>query len=197
QWRTWQSPFLLTGQEGITDGRTQAPLGGGDTGGDETAVSRGNGVPVDSKRDRQLPYGRQGCPRLQLLGLYQCPYRVEDLRSGLAVDIHSVLPASQQRLAHPRPRELPGTASVAVAAGLGPADRFLLQLLIPLPLQAQLLRHAGQPVADHIQVMVLGEGIEGHPQTEAVRQGDLLLDRLAGMQLTIHHAGTEVVAALL
>src|SRR5690606_7224425 len=46
----------------------------------------------------------------------------------------------QQGFTHPGPRELPGTPPVAVAPGGGPADGFLLQLLVPFPRQAVLRR---------------------------------------------------------
>src|SRR5256885_10998198 len=39
-----------------------------------------------------------------------------------------------------------------------------------------------QPLSHHAQVLVLAEGIEAHPQAEALGQRDLFLNHLAGMQ---------------
>src|SRR5690606_18354742 len=106
-------------------------------------------------------------------------------------------PGLQQGFTHPGPRELPGTPPVAVAPGGGPADGFLLQLLVPSPRQPVLRRQTAEPVPHHVQVVFLTEGIEGHPQPETVGQRDLLLDRRPGVQLAVDHAAGQVVAALL
>uniref|UniRef100_A0A1I8ALD0 Secreted protein n=1 Tax=Steinernema glaseri TaxID=37863 RepID=A0A1I8ALD0_9BILA len=52
------------------------------------------------------------------------------------------------------------------------------------------------PVLDHIKEVLLGERVERQPQTEAVRQGNLVLDGLAGVQLAVDHLPVLVVALL-
>src|SRR5436190_23960486 len=76
-----------------------------------------------------------------------------------------------------------------------PAARAALQR----PLQgllARLIGHSGaqalQPLADDIEILVLVEWIEGHPQAKALRERDLLLHRLPGMDLVADVLGLEV-----
>src|SRR5690348_6847162 len=75
--------------------------------------------------------------------------------------------------ARPVPRELVGDAAAARAPLQGPLQGFLFLEAA----HAEIL----QPLADDLEVLALVEGIEGHPQAEALGQRDLLLDRLARM----------------
>src|SRR5690606_41914115 len=43
---------------------------------------------------------------------------------------------------------------------------------------------------------ILGKGIEGNPQAEAVGQGNPVLDGLAWVQLAVDHAAVQIVALL-
>ena len=56
-------------------------------------------------------------------------------------------------------------------------------------------RSAAQPLRRDRQVFLLAEGIEAHPQAEALRQRDLLLHHLAGMHLAV--LGVRVAEVLL
>ena len=96
-------------------------------------------------------------------------------------------------LAGPVPRELVGDAAAARAALQRPLQRFLARRLRFLRRAAKRL----QPVRHDLQVLVLVERIERHPQAEALRQGNLLLHRLAGMDLVADVLGLEVLLHVL
>src|SRR5690606_399716 len=86
----------------------------------------------------------------------------------------------QQPCAHPLPGILIGAASVAVTPCSGPADGVLFQRLAPLPIQAGLRGKRADPVAHHVQIVLLTERIERQPETEAIGQRDLVFYRLVG-----------------
>src|SRR5690606_29104595 len=73
------------------------------------------------------------------------------------------------------PRHPPGTRT----AHQRPLQGLLAGTLDGLRLEAEDM----QPVRDDPQVFILAERIEGHPQTEALGQRDLLLGGLARMDL--------------
>ena len=75
----------------------------------------------------------------------------------------------QAALQYVVPGELLGTTPIAVATPQGPAQGRLLQRLIPVPGTAGLARQLRQPVAHHLQVLLLAEGIERQPQAKAIR----------------------------
>ena len=82
---------------------------------------------------------------------------------------------------HPKPARqvldvLPGHAAGTRAPRRGPFERFAAQF-------GARKRNAvtGHIALDHGQVFVLAAAVEAEPQAEAVRQRDLLLDRLAGI----------------
>jgi len=50
----------------------------------------------------------------------------------------------------------------------------------------------GDGQADGLDVAVLGEGIEGNPEAETVGEGDLLLQRLALLQLAVDEFTPQV-----
>src|SRR5689334_25381544 len=79
--------------------------------------------------------------------------------------------------AGPVARELIGDPAAARAALQRPLQRLLARLVAPPAAEGL------QPVLHDVEVLVLVEGIEGDPQAEALRERDLLLDRLAGMDL--------------
>jgi acetyl-CoA synthetase len=79
----------------------------------------------------------------------------------------------------------------------GPANRCFFQRLAPLPVQASLCRLYLDPMAHHIEEVILAEWIERQPQAETVGQGDLVLYRLTGMQFAVDHLRGFVVAVTL
>src|SRR5690606_40694070 len=102
----------------------------------------------------------------------------------------------QQLLADPAAGKLIGTTPIAIATPPGPAHSDDFQLMAPLPLQAGLPCQHFDPVTHHRQEMILGKGIEGNPQAEAVGQGNPVLDGLAWVQLAVDHAAVQIVALL-
>src|SRR5207237_6112069 len=93
--------------------------------------------------------------------------------TAAATSTTSLLPGMA---AGPVAGKLVGDAAAARAALQGPLQRFLLHAL------GGGAEHL-QPVLDDVEVLVLVERIEGHPQAEALGERDLLLDRLAGVDL--------------
>src|SRR5450631_1924202 len=93
--------------------------------------------------------------------------------------------SSQARLlpaqSHPKPSrqflsELPGDAARARAARGRPLQRLALKLVVG-ELDAEMAAIA----LHHRQIFVLAAAVKAEPQSEAVRQRYLLLDRLAGI----------------
>src|SRR5690242_5657595 len=89
-------------------------------------------------------------------------------------------------------RELPGDAAGAGAAGGRPFERLALQLLVG-DLDAEMAAIA----AHHCEILVLAAAMESEPETETIRQRDLLLNGLAridgGRALVLDHFAGEQV----
>src|SRR5690606_28621335 len=86
-------------------------------------------------------------------------------------------------------RELPGDPPGARAAHQRPLQRILAS-------RGNFVRtrpEAAQPVRNDVEVLVLAEGVERDPQTETLRQRDLLLHRLTGVELAIDVSRLQVL----
>src|SRR5438309_4401651 len=93
----------------------------------------------------------------------------------------------------PIPRELVSHAAASRAALQRPLQPLFAR-------RAHLLRAAAerlQPMRDDVEVLVLVEGIERDPQSEALGERNLLLDRLAGMDFIADILGLEVFSHVL
>src|SRR6266568_2996741 len=101
--------------------------------------------------------------------------------------------SAQEALADPVARELVGDAAASVPLLVGPGERRLLRLPGPIERRAHLLAQLRNPLPDHRQVLILREGVEGHPQAEAPGERDLLLYRLAVVDLVPDEHRSQVV----
>src|SRR5258706_9286469 len=80
----------------------------------------------------------------------------------------------------PVPGELVGDPAAARAALQRPLQGLFLRFLRKRRIERL------QPVAHDVEIFVLIERIERHPQAEALGERDLLLDGLPGMDLLAH-----------
>src|SRR5574344_1224510 len=100
--------------------------------------------------------------------------------------LESIRLAGGQRLqAYPVAGKLFSAATIAVATGLRPADRLFFKIVVSSPHQLKWRRIVADPVAHHIQIVVLAEGIKRQPQAKTVRQVNFVLHRFARVQLAI------------
>src|SRR6476660_9000760 len=104
--------------------------------------------------------------------------------------------ASAQRLSLPTREildKLPGGAPGAGAADRGPLQRIRPELIC-VDKEPEMVGVA----ADHGEVFVLAAAVEAEPEAEAIRQRNLLLHSLAGIDrrgaLVLHHVARQQMA---
>src|ERR1700692_3079023 len=92
-------------------------------------------------------------------------------------------------------RELPGDAPRARAACGRPFQRFTLELFF-----GKLDAEMAAITLHHREILILAAAVKAEPQSEAVRERDLLLDRLAGIDrgrtLVFHHVARQQMPAV-
>src|SRR6266498_2893760 len=93
--------------------------------------------------------------------------------------------------------ELVRDAAAPVPFPLGPEDRLLLRFLRPRETRAVFPAQHLHPPPDHLDVQVLRERVEGHPDPEPPREGDLLLHGLPVVDLSTRHHRAAVIALVL
>src|SRR4051812_27923045 len=86
----------------------------------------------------------------------------------------------------PVARELVGDPAAARASLQRPLERLFLGFVLRCGVEML------QPLADDLEIFVLVERIEAHPEPEALGERDLLLDRLAGVDLVADVLRLEV-----
>src|SRR5512141_1353118 len=103
----------------------------------------------------------------------------------------------QQLLPDPVAGELVRDAAASVPLPLGPEDRLVPRLLRPREAGVVFPAHFLHPTPDHLDVQVLRERVEGDPDPEPSREGDLLLHGLPVVDLPLRHHRAAVVALVL
>src|SRR5512143_3673293 len=103
----------------------------------------------------------------------------------------------QQFLPDPVAGELVRDAAASVSLPLGPEDRLVPRLLRSREAAVVFPPHLLHPTPDHLDVQVLREQVEGDPDSEPSREGDLFLHGLPVVDLPIRHHRAAVVALVL
>src|SRR5512141_1408090 len=102
----------------------------------------------------------------------------------------------QQLLPDPVTGELVSDAAAPVPFPLGPEDRLVPRLLRPREAGVVFPAHLLHPSPDHLEVQVLRERVEGDPDSEPSREGDLFLHGLPVVDLPSRHHRAAVVAVV-
>src|SRR3954452_5402419 len=149
------------------------------------ASARSAGSPAST-----LPPGNSQYPAYTFPG-GRCASRKRPSARSITAAATSITSGLFRVPAGPVARELIRHAPAARAALQRPLQRLFARLVAPLAAERL------QPVLHDVEVLVLIERIERHPQSEALRERNLLLDRLAGMDLVADVLGLQVLRHIL